>query len=94
MSKYYRMAGEAILLYFERYYESYLKTQDLSALVGEYHSMLANRGRKVRVLDPLGEFQGTAIGIDSRGELLVERDGEIARVSSGEVSVRGIYGYV
>lgn len=84
----------AVLLYFERYYETYLKTQDLSALMDEYNAMLANCGRRVRVLDPLGEYEGEALGIDSRGELLVDRDGEICRVSSGEVSVRGIYGYV
>ncbi len=60
----------------------------------EYHTMLANRGRRVRVLDPLGEYEGTALGIDQRGQLLVERNGEIIKVSSGEVSVRGIYGYV
>ena len=48
----------------------------------------------MRVLDPLGEFIGTALGIDQRGELLVDKDGKILKVSSGEVSVRGIYGYV
>lgn len=84
----------AILEEFEHYYEIYLKTQDLSALVEEYNAMLVNCNRKVRVLDPLGEFEGQALGIDDRGELLVEREGEIIKISSGEVSVRGIYGYV
>ncbi len=56
--------------------------------------MLINRDRQVRVLDPAGEFQGISRGIDSRGELLVEReDGSVERVYAGEVSVRGIYGY-
>lgn len=85
---------DAVLQHFERYYEVYLKTQDLSALMDEYNAMLANSGKAVRVLDPLGEYEGTALGINDRGELLVDRDGEICRVSSGEVSVRGIYGYV
>lgn len=84
----------AVLEHFERYYEIFLKTQDLSALMEEYNGMLANCGRPVRVLDPLGEYGGTALGIDDRGELLVERDGGISKVSSGEVSVRGIYGYI
>lgn len=84
----------AVLLQFERYYEIYLRTQDLSVLMDEYNSMLANCGRAVRVLDPLGEYEGTALGIDERGKLLVDKDGEICKVSSGEVSVRGIYGYV
>ena len=84
----------AVLEYFEKYYEIYLKTQDLSMLAEEYNVMLVNKDREVRVLDPLGEFIGTALGIDQRGELLVDKDGEILKVSSGEVSVRGIYGYV
>lgn len=84
----------AVLFYFEQYYETYLQTQDLSALQEEYNSMLVNIGKGVRVLDPLGEYEGTALGIDSRGELLVDRGKEVCKVSSGEVSVRGIYGYV
>ncbi len=85
----------AVLGEFERYYETYMQTQDLSALAAEYNSMLVNCGRRVRVLDPLGEFEGTAQGIDARGQLLVElADGTVTKVSSGEVSVRGIYGYV
>ena len=42
-----------------------------------------------------GEYRGTCLGIDRQGELLVEReDGTVSRVLAGEVSVRGIYGYV
>ncbi|MDE5891489.1 MAG: biotin--[acetyl-CoA-carboxylase] ligase, partial [Acetatifactor sp.] len=38
---------------------------------------------------------GTARGINARGELLVEDDeGRENAVYAGEVSVRGIYGYV
>lgn len=79
---------------FEHYYGIFLKTQELSALAEEYNSLLVNCGRRVRVLDPKGEYEGEAMGINSRGELLVEREGSIVEVSSGEVSVRGIYGYV
>lgn len=84
----------AVLEQFERYYETYLETQDLSALMVEYNGMLVNRNRRVRVLDPLGEYEGVALGIDQRGQLLVDRDGRQVQISSGEVSVRGIYGYV
>ena len=46
--------------------------------------------------DCVGEAQrGIARGIDKEGALLVEQeDGTIKKVVSGEVSVRGIYGYV
>ncbi|MCI9533115.1 MAG: biotin--[acetyl-CoA-carboxylase] ligase [Lachnospiraceae bacterium] len=84
----------AVLEEFEHYYEAFMQTQDLSALREEYNALLVNCGRQVRVLDPLGEFEGKALGINERGELLVEREGGAVKVSSGEVSVRGIYGYV
>lgn len=83
-----------ILERFEYYYGIYLQTQDLSALAQDYNSMLVNLGRRVRVLDPLGEFEGQALGVDEKGALLVEREDGVERVFSGEVSVRGIYGYV
>ena len=86
---------EKILEQFEIYYEKYIKTQDLSGLMEEYNQELVNKNRKVRVLDPLGEFEGQALGINAHGSLLVEKDsGETVEISSGEVSVRGIYGYV
>lgn len=84
----------AVLWEFEHYYDLYLKTQDMELLFTEYNSYLVNINRPVRVLDPAGEFQGVARGINRRGELLVAREGEIIPVSSGEVSVRGIYGYI
>lgn len=83
-----------VLEEFEHYYALYLKTLDMEPMLTEYNSYLVNKNNLVKVLDPAGEYQGVARGINRRGELLVEREGEILPVSSGEVSVRGIYGYV
>ena len=60
----------------------------------EYEKALINKEEKVKVLDPLGEYVGLAKGITKTGELIVETNGETRYVSGGEVSVRGIYGYV
>ena len=69
--------------------------KSLDFVRGEYYDRLVNAGRKVRVLDPKGEYDGIARGINDLGELLVETpDGKVHEVNSGEVSVRGIYGYV
>ena len=69
--------------------------KDLSDIVEEYNARLINAGRKVRVLDPKEEYMGEALGINPQGELLVKKeDGSIVNVYAGEVSVRGIYGYV
>lgn len=85
---------EAFLEEFEDVYAEYLKTEDMEGLMKEYDSMLVNRGRQVRVLDPKEPFEGKAMGITKKGELIVDTWESRKLVSSGEVSVRGIYGYV
>ncbi len=79
---------------FEHYYERYIETQDLRNLADEYNLYLVNRGRQVKVLDPKQSYVGSAIGINTAGELEVRTESGISCVSSGEVSVRGVYGYV
>ena len=79
---------------FEKYYEKFAATCDLSGLKEEYESILANYNQPVRVLakEP---YEGVARGITDGGELLVEKtDGTIVAVSAGEVSGRGLYSYV
>lgn len=85
----------AILQYFEGFYDLFCAQGDLSGLKKSYDALLINRDRQVRVLDPKGEYDGVARGIRPTGELIVELpDGELREVYAGEVSVRGIYGYV
>lgn len=84
-----------IMHYFEQMYAEFEKTWDLTGLIERYHQSLLNKNRQVRVLDPKGEYEGVALGINPQGELLVRKqDGELIEVYAGEVSVRGIYGYV
>lgn len=80
---------------FEEDYAIFLQTHDLKGLRASYTKLLVNQDREVCVLDPKGEYRGIARGINDQGELLVERqDGNIEEVYAGEVSVRGVYGYV
>ena len=85
---------ERICEYFEAYYDVFLQTEDLSAIAKQYDAYMVNRNQQVRVLDPKEAYEGTARGITDRGELLVDTWECRKRVSSGEVSVRGIYGYI
>lgn len=85
----------SVMKYFETFYEQYVQTEDLSLLKERYESVLVNRGREVRVLDPQRPYRGIAKGITSDGNLIVVcPDGTEKCVYSGEVSVRGLYGYV
>ena len=89
-----RLLLEEISREFEARYERFLERKNLSLLKEEYEKYLINKGRPVKVLEPSGEFEGKALGINSQGELLVERaDGRVISVYAGEVSVRGVYGY-
>lgn len=85
---------EAIWENFEEVYEIYLQTEDLQNLVKDYNARLVNMHQRVKVLDPKEPFEGNARGITPRGELMVDTWESRKLVSSGEVSVRGIYGYV
>ena len=84
-----------VLSYFEKNYDTFVSSLDLSAVIEDYHKFLLNKDAEVRVLDPKGTYTGIARGINVAGELLVEKEnGEITPVYAGEVSVRGLYGYV
>ncbi len=78
----------------EAYYATFLQTEDMSALKDRYEAQLINCGRRVSVLDPKESFTGIDRGINAAGELIVETDEGTVCVSAGEVSVRGVYGYV
>ena len=85
---------ERICEYFEAYFEVFLQTEDLSAISKQYDAYMVNRNQPVKVLDPKDTYEGTARGITTRGELLVDTWESRKLVSSGEVYVRGIYGYI
>lgn len=79
---------------FETYYIRYLKYENLKDLMDEYNAHLINCGRQVQVIDLKQDYHGIAHGINEEGELLVETADGIQQVAAGEVSVRGVYGYV
>ena len=47
-----------------------------------------------RLLEIKHIWSGISTGITSEGELIVKRDDEDVFVCSGEVSIRGVYGYM
>ncbi len=84
-----------VLEAWEKYYDIFKETLDLRNLREEYNQELVNTGKTVQIMAQEQSYTGTALGIDSRGQLLVETgDGSVRQVMSGEVSVRGVYGYV
>lgn len=84
-----------IMKQFEADYAQFLKTEDLSWMKTSYNERLVNFGQEVVIHEPSGAYQARALGINDTGELLVQKeDGSEDAIYAGEVSVRGVYGYV
>ena len=79
---------------FNRLYIIYIETASLSNMKDEYEALLVNKGRTVCIHEEGNELVGIAVGINDEGELLFEKDSQVRTIRAGEVSVRGIYGYV
>lgn len=85
----------AIMKRLEGNYEIFLGTGDLSGMMEKYGRMLVNLNREVLILGEGEPYRALALGITKTGELIVRReDGSEEEIFAGEVSVRGVYGYV
>lgn len=79
-----------ILKAFDRYYDRFVDNQGIDFMVAAYNKRLVSMDKEVIV----GNRHGVCRGINSNGELMVEFDGTTENICAGEVSVRGLYGYV
>lgn len=69
--------------------------KEKSDILSAYRKDCVTLGREVMLLHAEQTFSGQAVDLDDDGGLIVRlSDGTIRTVTSGEVSVRGIYGYV
>jgi BirA family biotin operon repressor/biotin-[acetyl-CoA-carboxylase] ligase len=85
---------QALWAEFGKLYEIFLQTQNLEGLKEEYNKKLINIEKTVHVMSPQGDYDAISKGIDGNGRLLVSREGKMERIDSGEVHIRGLYGYV
>lgn len=81
--------------HFSEMYTKFIETCDLSAFIDDYNALLINCGRQVQINENKNSYTALAQGIDKFGRLIVEKeDGQKTEIMAGEVSVRGLYGYV
>lgn len=79
---------------FERLYNQY-QLSGMSAIYTLYRNRSVTLGRQVRAICPDGEYLGVARDIDEDGTLILEtQEGNTLRLRVGDVSVRGVMGYV
>ncbi len=72
-----------------------LENKGLQGILETYIKMSVTLGSAVRVIGPEYDFTGRAKAIDESGALIVtDEDGSDRRVLCGDVSVRGLMGYV
>lgn len=83
----------AVLLELDKCYANFLKN-GFSSLLKEYSSLCLTLEKKVEIVTGNSSYFAKAVGITMNGELLAETENGIKIINSGEVSVRGIYGYV
>ncbi len=85
----------SLLEHFEEKYEMFLKEKSLKPFLEEYNNKLVSIGQQVQILAGEDVQVRTCDGIDETGALLVhDEEGSKETIISGEVSVRGLYGYV
>nr|WP_243167972.1 biotin--[acetyl-CoA-carboxylase] ligase [Anaerocolumna cellulosilytica] len=91
-----------ILNQFELYYKKFCLTESMEVLKEEYDAQLIHLRKQVRIVENNMEYEGIALGIDEGGALLVQVEQTnqgitttfVKTVLSGEISVRGLKGYV
>lgn len=85
----------SLLEEFEKDYHIFMDHLSLRPFLNEYNKRLANAGQQVQILSGPEKTLRFAHGIDESGALIVsDENGKMERIISGEVSVRGLYGYL
>ena len=85
---------KAFLMHFEKHYQTFIKEGNLNFLRETYNHHLIHRNKHIHVHEIRQSWEGISIGINAYGELIVRKDDQDVSLCSGEVSIRGVYGYM
>lgn len=85
---------ESFLRHFEADYQTFLNTGHLGFMKQRYNEHLIHMNKNIHIHEICREWQGVSQGINDMGELLVKTDDGNHWLRSGEVSIRGVYGYI
>ncbi|ABK61508.1 MULTISPECIES: biotin--[acetyl-CoA-carboxylase] ligase [Clostridium] len=80
---------------FESLYDEFINSETIKRSINICRENSALIGNDIKIIKRNEEVFAKAIGLTEDGELIVEyNDGKVDKIVSGEVSVRGMYGYV
>lgn len=85
---------QRLMMHFDANYQKFLKSGDLFYLKEKYDASLIHRNKEISVHEIRRVWRGISRGINDSGELIVTSEMGDTLVRSGEVSIRGIYGYM
>ena len=71
-----------------------VENRGFAGIAEDFRRECITLGSQVQVIGTDATFTGVAEDVDSTGALLVRTEGELRRVLAGDVSVRGVMGYV
>lgn len=86
---------KSFLEHFEKSYFGYTEKGSLENIIEDYKHYCINLNKQVKIIESQQEFVGIVRDIDQEARLIVQKqDGSLVTILSGEVSIRGLYGYV
>ena len=83
----------SVLEIFEKYYIDYLDS-GLNKIIDDYNNLCINIGKEVVACSTKEEIKGKAVKVKENGALCIATDNGIKEVNFGEVSIRGMMGYI
>jgi len=84
-----------ILNNFEELYEEFLNNGDIESSIKVCKENSALIGNEIKIIQKGSSVKAKALDLTNEGRLVVEfENGKVEEIISGEVSVRGIYGYI
>ena len=80
---------------FEELYNDFVDTGSLQKTINTCRQKSITLNKRVKLVNRKETYEAQAIDLNEDGELIIKKDnGDIIKIVSGEVSVRGLYGYV
>ena len=84
---------QKFLTEFEKLYTEFLQS-GIAPMMSEYKEKCVNIGSDVRAICENREIIGKCVDITLDGAIVVQTKTELVEINTGDISVRGIYGYV
>ncbi|MBQ8603348.1 MAG: biotin--[Oscillospiraceae bacterium] len=80
-------ANDLVCAFLNNFYSIYSGFED-KGFMEYYRRHCVLSGCEITVLEKNGSYSAKAVGVDDRGRLIIEKDGERQLLSSGEITVR------